>query len=403
MLRVIFLAILLTTAAHAVKTIAVLEIVPTGDIELKVSEYRHLTDELRTRAREALPRNSYTVMTRDNILSLMPPDTEEAQCLAESCAVDIGRAIGAEYVAHGFVGEFDGMLTLTVELYESISGNLVGSFVTESDNLRGLLGAVREKAPGLFAHIADAKPSEPLKTFAAKSEPKTEAKTETKTYREYENFSTGTRWGTWLLNGIPGLGSIILMSDWTGAAMQWGLFGGAFLIDDNDISPIFIAGWFVYNIYRSASYDKPNPHGYVVKTENDGYENFGVGRRIGTGLLNYFAPGVGSIALMSDWTGAIVQWVLFGGGVIFILNSVEEKCDDQNSWGYEDCYTDFNGTYLGIGVVSILSNFVFNIARSASYDKPRKTAYNSFGDFNVAVLPNRRGNINAYLLYNKNF
>jgi len=145
--------LLFASLTHAVSTVAVLEIVPSGEMDLKLSEYRHLTDELRTRARETLPQGSYTILTRDNIMSLLPPDSEEAECLAESCAVDIGRAIGAEYVTQGFVGEFGGMMTLTVELYESISGNLLGSFVTESKDVMGLLNTIREKASGLFARI----------------------------------------------------------------------------------------------------------------------------------------------------------------------------------------------------------------------------------------------------------
>jgi len=160
--RFLLIAGFIATLAHAqVSTIAVLEIVPSGDMELKLSEYRHLTDELRARAREALPRSGYTVLTRDNILSLMPPDTEEAQCLAESCAVDIGRAIGAEYVTQGFVGEFSGMMTLTVELYEAISGNLLGSFVTESSTVMGLLKTIREKAPDLFKTISQTSSNKP--------------------------------------------------------------------------------------------------------------------------------------------------------------------------------------------------------------------------------------------------
>jgi len=162
-----------TALAHAaVSTVAVLEIVPAGEMELKITEYRHLTDELRTRAREALPQSGYVILTRDNIMQLMPPDSEEAQCLAESCAVEIGRAIGAEYVTQGFVGNFDGMLTLTVELYESISGNLLGSFVTESNNLRGLLSTIREKAPALFERIAKSPPGKPVVKKAVKSQPK---------------------------------------------------------------------------------------------------------------------------------------------------------------------------------------------------------------------------------------
>jgi len=150
----LLLAMLFATANSA-SIVAVLEITPSGDdVNLSISEYRHLTDELRTKARETLP-PAYTILTRDNIFQLLPPDEKEAECLAESCAVDIGRAIGAEYVSQGSIGRFQGMLTLTVELYESMSGNMLGSFVTESKDALGLLSTVREKAPALFAKIPE--------------------------------------------------------------------------------------------------------------------------------------------------------------------------------------------------------------------------------------------------------
>ncbi|MCL2207892.1 MAG: hypothetical protein FWB90_07355 [Fibromonadales bacterium] len=153
-LKIMLILGILVQTAFAQKILAVLEIVPNNEtIELQISEYRHLTDELRTRAREALPRTGYSILTRDNIISLLPQDEEARECLAESCAVEIGRAIGAEYITQGFIGKFGEMMTLTVELYESMSGNLLGSFVTESKDIMGLLATIRQKAPELFSHL----------------------------------------------------------------------------------------------------------------------------------------------------------------------------------------------------------------------------------------------------------
>ena len=161
--------------ANAANIIAILEIVPASeDIEVTISEFRHLTDELRTRARQTLPRNEYSILTRDNIIQLLPPD-DAKECFDDNCAVEIGRAIGAEYVTQGFVGKFGEKLTLTVELYESMSGNLLGSFVTESDGIMGLLATVREKAPELFGQLSSL--SEPefskLSVLPEYSEPQT--------------------------------------------------------------------------------------------------------------------------------------------------------------------------------------------------------------------------------------
>ena len=145
---------ILVQASFATKIVAVLEVIPNSEeVDLSISEFRHLTDELRTRARAILPRSDYSILTRDNILQLLSPDDAGGECLAESCAVEIGRAIGAEYVTQGFVGKFQEMLTLTVEFYESMSGNLLGSFVVESEDAKGLLLAIREKAHELFTSI----------------------------------------------------------------------------------------------------------------------------------------------------------------------------------------------------------------------------------------------------------
>jgi len=148
------LALLAATAAQATNTLAVLEITPKSEIEdISITEIRHLTDELRRQAVLALPRDGYTVLTRDNIIALIPPDEEEAKCLAESCAVDIGRAIGAEYISQGSIGNFGGELSLSIELFETMNGKLLGSIVMESNDMKGLLTAIREQSPALFARI----------------------------------------------------------------------------------------------------------------------------------------------------------------------------------------------------------------------------------------------------------
>ncbi|MDR3001863.1 MAG: hypothetical protein LBU89_11435, partial [Fibromonadaceae bacterium] len=84
------LSLLLAATMASAQILAVLEIVPSSEeVDLSVTEFRHLTDELRMQAREALPRN-YSVLTRDNIIQLLPPTEDQANCLDESCAVEIG-------------------------------------------------------------------------------------------------------------------------------------------------------------------------------------------------------------------------------------------------------------------------------------------------------------------------
>lgn len=153
MKNVILIVIFTAIASYAIKNVAVLEVIPNGDIDLEVRDFQYLTDELRSNAVSVLPKSEYSVLTRDGIFALLPPDEEEAECLAEGCAVDIGRAINAEYVAQGRISVFGGMLVITVELYESMSGALLGSFNGEGENVHNLLNIIRERAAPMFQKI----------------------------------------------------------------------------------------------------------------------------------------------------------------------------------------------------------------------------------------------------------
>ena len=124
--------LLLSAFAHSSAVLAVLEIIPSSEVEeeLSIDELRLLSDELRRQAVNILPANEFNVLTRDGMIALIPADEEEAECLAQSCAVEIGRAIGAEYISSGRIAKFAGKLSLTIELYETMSGRLLGSFLT---------------------------------------------------------------------------------------------------------------------------------------------------------------------------------------------------------------------------------------------------------------------------------
>jgi len=133
----------------------------------------------------------------------------------------------------------------------------------------------------------------------------------------------------------------------------------------------------------------------------DTYENFTAGQRWGTWGLNWLVPGIGSIVIMSDWAGAVTQWVLVGGGLVMVLGfgtTTEEECFGRYCTDVEKV-SIFSP--IGLGVIG--AGAIFNIIRSATYDKPKKVAYNRYEGFNFAVLPNRHGSFMPYLTYNKTF
>lgn len=130
--------------------VAVLETIASQDA-LGLSERQYLTDELRAQAVRALPAEmNFTIMTRENIIAMLPPGKSIEQCEG-SCLVETGKNISADYVAQGRVGWFGKDLTLTVEFYETAGAKLVGSFTAKSADAEGLLESIKKQSPGLFA------------------------------------------------------------------------------------------------------------------------------------------------------------------------------------------------------------------------------------------------------------
>jgi hypothetical protein len=165
--------LLLSAFAHSSAVLAVLEIIPSEvEEELTINELRLLSDELRRQAVNILPANEFNVLTRDGMIALIPADEEEAECLAQSCAVEIGRAIGAEYISSGRIAKFAGKLSLTVELYETMGGRLLGSFLTYGTSIEGLMETIKSESPAMFEKVK-------AHYFSGKEKPKTAESIET--------------------------------------------------------------------------------------------------------------------------------------------------------------------------------------------------------------------------------
>jgi hypothetical protein len=155
MMKLLFYPLFFAVFAFAapLKHVAVFETMADAENVMDESELRYLTNELRKIALEQLPQSSYSVMTRDNIMALLPPDKDAAECFEGQCLVEVGRNVGADYAVQGTVSRYGGLLTLSVECYETMGAKLVGSFTSESEDTKGLLAAMRLKAPSMFAHV----------------------------------------------------------------------------------------------------------------------------------------------------------------------------------------------------------------------------------------------------------
>ena len=152
-MRKVFIILLAALAIPALAThVAVLETI-VSDSVLQSSERLYLTDVLRSEAVSILPaEQDYVIMTRENIQSMLPPGKALEDCEG-SCLVETGKNIAADFVAQGRVGLFAGSLTITVELYETASNKLMGSFSTKGDNIELLEAEIRQKSKGLFSLI----------------------------------------------------------------------------------------------------------------------------------------------------------------------------------------------------------------------------------------------------------
>ena len=154
--RLLVLVFLLSVCPGAFAAyVAVLE---TGaDVGAKdlvsLSNRQYLTNVLREEAVKQLPAvQNYTIMTRENINAMLPPGKSIEDCEG-SCLAETGKNIAADYICQAGVGSFDGMLTLSAELYETAGNKLMASFNGRGANLSELLDLIKQKAPDFFRSI----------------------------------------------------------------------------------------------------------------------------------------------------------------------------------------------------------------------------------------------------------
>jgi hypothetical protein len=103
-------------------------------------------------AASRLPSQEYSVMTKDNIQVMLPPDVQIEDCQG-SCAVDTGRRIGVHWILIGEVIKFGKELRITLNLHHSASGELRGSEMVRGSNLESLEGPLQGTAVGLFSEL----------------------------------------------------------------------------------------------------------------------------------------------------------------------------------------------------------------------------------------------------------
>jgi len=155
--KVLFVLLFVAFAAYGQQQerVAIINTMDNLD-SINFSDLSYLTNRLRETAVKVLPKSRYGIMTTESIVAFLGSGEQAAKvCNEASCLAEIGRKVSADYVAQGRIGRFNGELTINFELYNSRSGNLIGSFTGSSDKISGLLAIIDDKAPELFKEMPD--------------------------------------------------------------------------------------------------------------------------------------------------------------------------------------------------------------------------------------------------------
>jgi len=126
---------------------------------ISVANLTYLTDKLRETAVNVLPSERFGIMTTESIVAFLGSlENTIRVCKESSCLAELGRQVSADYVAQGRIGRFNNDLTIKVELYSVVSGNLMGSFAGRSKDVAGLLDLIEEKSADLFKKMLTTTP-----------------------------------------------------------------------------------------------------------------------------------------------------------------------------------------------------------------------------------------------------
>jgi len=204
-LKIWLFSMLFAGIGYADGIVAVLEVVVADDAddeddgktELTVQQTMFLTDELRKQATMALS-GTHTVLTREKIIELSVKVPANA-----ATVVDIGRAIGSDYITRGSLERMGNAMVFTVELYNCESGRLLAHFTKMAPDLKGLLEIVHENVPALFnnSEMRNELPVLPQKNIDVIEEKQTEEKKgelqgqEQKHKEDLEKITIGIRTG----------------------------------------------------------------------------------------------------------------------------------------------------------------------------------------------------------------
>ena len=156
--RVLVLAVLPTMTvlsawcAHAgeLNLVAVVDLQKQSS-RVSETEVQFLTDTVRKAAADGLDPARFKVLTRDSMEVLLP--ASRLKCLAGKCLAEIGRTLQAKFVVGGNVKDVGTMIGVTLEMYDSASGALLGSEQGRAAGIEDIVTWAQQTAPLLIGRI----------------------------------------------------------------------------------------------------------------------------------------------------------------------------------------------------------------------------------------------------------
>ena len=133
------------------KKIAILEFANKAQLSRDAAAY--LPDLVRDEATR-LKRGRFVIMTSENILAMLPPGSDLANCQGE-CSVETGRNVGADYILTGKIIKFGRTFKVSMKLYETQGGSLVAGERASAMNLEALEAPVLAAARRMLGRIKD--------------------------------------------------------------------------------------------------------------------------------------------------------------------------------------------------------------------------------------------------------
>ena len=127
------------------QAIAVLEI--KNSAQLSPFEISILTNEVRGVASKL---SGFMVMTKENIDVMLPEGVNVEDCVGK-CEVETGRKLGAAFIVTGEVGRIEGQLQLSIRLFNTAEGDLLGQEVVSGSSVREMQSQLKEASNTLFS------------------------------------------------------------------------------------------------------------------------------------------------------------------------------------------------------------------------------------------------------------